>query len=220
MIRSVARIATGRRAYDEPANQWTHGLATIAAIFAALELIEAARGNPDAWMSLGVHVYAAALVALYAASTLSHSFRLPRPRHFFRTLDQVCIFLLIVGTFTPVALAYLRDGFGLTILAAMWLLAFAGIGFKLFVTGIKNVAVPFYVAMGWLPIVTFPQLFSAMDGLSLAGTVAGGLFYTSGTYFLAIDRRVSYAHAVWHLFVVAGSACHYVVIFRNAVPAG
>ncbi|MEX0718968.1 MAG: hemolysin III family protein [Planctomycetaceae bacterium] len=220
MMTTIARTFTGRGAYEETANQWTHGIATVAAVYAAFELVEAVRGHADSWALLGVHVYATSLVALYAASTLSHSFRLPRPRHFFRTVDQVCIFLLIVGTFTPVALVYLRDAFGLAILGAMWTLALVGIGLKLFVTGIRNVAVPFYVAVGWLPIVTLPRLFSSMDEISLAATLAGGLFYTSGTYFLSIDRRVSYAHAVWHLFVVAGSACHYVVIFRNVVPVG
>lgn len=215
MIPPLARTLAGRTSYDELANQWTHGLATVASIYAALELVEAARPNSDLWVTLGVHVYAASLIALYAASTLSHSFRLPRPRHFFRTVDQVCIFLLIVGTYTPVALAYLRDPLGMTVLASMWILALVGIGVKLFVTGIKNVAVPFYVAVGWLPIVTLPRLAQLMDGMSLAAILAGGLFYTSGTYFLSIDRKAPYAHAVWHLFVVAGSACHYLVIFRN-----
>lgn len=218
MISDIAKTLVFQRSYEESANQWTHALATVAAIYAAFELVEASARNPDPWVTLGVHVYAASLVALYAASTLSHSFRLPRPRHFFRTVDQVCIFLLIVGTFTPIALAYLRDPFGLAILAATWFLALAGIAMKLFVTRIRNVAVPFYVAVGWLPVLVLPRLVSTMDELSLAGVLAGGLFYTSGTWFLSIDRRVPFAHAVWHLFVVAGSACHYLVIFRNAVP--
>ena len=101
--------------------------------------------------SLGCLVYVISLVAVYAASTLSHSFRRPRLRHFFRTVDQVCIFFLIAGTYTPWGLAFYSEGWGWTLLVAMWALAFAGAGFKLFVTGHDNVGVAFYVLLGWLP---------------------------------------------------------------------
>ncbi|HEY1783975.1 MAG TPA: hemolysin III family protein, partial [Pirellulales bacterium] len=148
----------------------------------------------------------------------SHSFRRPRLRHFFRTVDQVCIFFLIAGTYTPWGLTYYSAGWGRAILIAMWTLALAGAAFKLFVTGHDNVATAFYVLLGWLPVIGVFEIINIVPAAALSWMVAGGLCYTLGTYFLVRDERRPYYHAVWHLMVIAGSVCHFLAILWYVVP--
>ncbi|HID22149.1 MAG TPA: hemolysin III family protein [Planctomycetaceae bacterium] len=196
----------------ETANQLTHGLGLVLSLAGAVVLLQAAAASGSGWQLWGCRVYAATLIALYAASTLSHSFPPGAWREFFRTLDQVCIFLLIAGTFTPFALTFLLDGWWPLLIAAMWGLTLAGIVFKLFVRRLRNVAVGLYVALGWLPILAVERMLDTVQRSGLFWILAGGLFYTSGTWFLKRDVRNPYWHAVWHLFVIAGSICHFVVI--------
>ena len=123
------------------------------------------------------------------AQTLSHSFRRPRLRHFLRTLDQVCIFFLIAGTYTPWGLTFYGDGWGTMLLGTMWALALAGAGFKLFVTGHENVAVVFYVLLGWLPALGVFEIVPRIPGAALLWMLAGGLCYTLGAYVFFAHRR-------------------------------
>jgi hemolysin III len=127
-------------------------------------------------------------------------------------MDQVCIFLLIAGSFTPFGLTYLRDGWMLGILFVMWGLAFFGVFFKVAYSQLDNVSTSTYVVMGWLPIVAIEQIVTRFPGMALAWIVAGGLCYTIGTWFLTYDYKARYFHAVWHLLVIAGSACHYIAV--------
>ncbi len=213
MLEQVASAAWPRRGIDEEtANQLTHGAGLLLSLVGTVVLLLTAYGVGDFWVALGCTVYGVTLVALYAASTLSHSFRQPQLRHFFRTLDQVCIFLLIVGNFTPVALVHLRHEWWPCLLVAMWVLAVAGIIFKVFFRRLRNVAVSAYVLLGWLPIIAVNELINKVHGTGLAWILAGGAFYMIGTIFLALDQKVKYFHAVWHVLVIAGSACHYIVI--------
>src|SRR5262249_20597071 len=158
------------------------------------------------------------LIAMYAASTLSHTFDQPRLRHFFRSVDQVCIFLLIAGTFTPLALTYMRGGWWWVMFISVWSLAILGIVAKLFFTRLQNVAVSACVLLGWLPIIAIRPIVAMVPLEALAWIVTGGLFYTAGTLFLMRDTQVRYFHAVWHLFVIAGSACHYYAVMAFVVP--
>src|SRR5579872_1386377 len=183
---------------EETANQLTHGFGLVLSSLGAIVLVGSAREHSSRLQFVGCCVYAASLVALYAASTLSHSFRAPRLRHFFRMLDQVCIFLLIAGTFTPFALSYFRHGWlwGLTL--AMWGLTCVGIFFKVCFSRLQNVATGAYVLLGWIPMIAIHEITRIAPAGCLALIFAGGLLYTAGTLFLVRDEKVPYFHAVWH----------------------
>jgi hemolysin III len=204
---------------EELANSITHALGLALSIVGTAVLVERTSRYGDVLQVVGVCIYGATLVALYAASTLSHSFERPRIRHFFRTVDQVCIFLLIAGTFTPISLTFFRDGWWWALFLSVWGLALVGIFFKLFFTRLHNVSVSAYVLLGWLPIVAIKPIVAIVPGAVLGWVLAGGLLYTVGTLFLLRDDRVPYFHAAWHVFVIAGSACHYYAVLC-LVPSG
>jgi len=199
---------------EELANSVTHALGLVLSIVGTGVLLDRAARYGQPLQMLGVSIYGATLVALYAASTLSHSFERPRLRHFFRTVDQVCIFLLIAGTCTPIALTYFSGGWWWALFLGVWGLALAGIFFKLFFTGLQNVSVSAYVFLGWLPIVAIKPIVAIVPGPVLGWVAAGGILYTLGTLFLMRDDRVPYFHAAWHVSVIAAGACHYYAILQ------
>lgn len=198
---------------EERANQITHGLGLALSLVGSFVLIRSVLDRGGVWEIAGAVTYSATLVSLYAASTLSHSFSLPRPRHFFRTVDQVCIFLLIAGAFTPVSLTYLRDGWWPVILIAMWVLAVWGIAAKLFRHRLENVTVWFYVATAWMPILAAKPMIERLPEGANALAAAGALSYMIGVWFFLRDGQYKYFHAVWHICVIGGSACHFGVIY-------
>lgn len=202
----------------ELANSLTHGVGLALAVVGTGVLVEAMTRYGDGLQIAGVTIYGATLIAVYATSMLSHAVESPRWRHFFRTLDQVCIFLLIAGTFTPISLTFFRHGWWWALLIAMWAAALVGIIAKLFYTKLHNVALSVYVVNGWLPVVAIKPIIDLTPGGALLWMLVGGLFYTAGTVFLMRDERVPIFHAVWHLFVIAGSACHYYAMYRWIVP--
>ena len=197
---------------EEFANLLTHAIGLVLSIVGTAVLVNQALRYGDTLQVIGVSIYGATLVALYAASTLSHAFERPRLRHLFRTIDQVCIFLLIAGTFTPISLTYLREGQWWILCAAMWILALVGIFFKLFYTRLHSVTVGAYILLGWLPITAMKPILEAAPVAMLCWMLAGGILYTIGTIFLMRDNRVPFFHATWHLFVIGGSACHYCAV--------
>lgn len=209
MDRPATLALTERRVSEETVNQWTHGFGLLLSVLAAPVLLGEAVSTGGVWCVGGSGVYVLSLIALYAASTLSHSFRCPRKRSLFRLLDQVCIFLLIAGTFTPFALVHLRDGWWALLPVAVWVLALAGIAFKVRCRRLTNIAASTYVLLGWMPLLALKPLLESVGPEGFAWALAGGLFYTAGTFFLARDEKVPYFHAVWHLMVVCGSACHF-----------
>jgi hemolysin III len=198
---------------EETANQLTHGLGFLASVFGAMLLVENLPEGADGAKVLGCSVYVGSLVALYAASTLSHSFTQERLRNFFRMLDQICIFALIVGTFTPFALVHLRDGLWQTFLVVLWLFAAAGSVSRIFSNN-HSLSTVYFVPLAWLPVVTIGHMASVSGAGGLALIVAGGASYMAGIWFLVNDERVPYYHAVWHLFVIAGSTFHYLFVLR------
>jgi hemolysin III len=202
----------------EVLNLLTHGLGLILTLVALDQMLAALADCHSTLRVAGCLIYVATLVGVYGASTLSHSFRDPRLRHFFRTVDQVCIFFLIAGTYTPWGVTFFDNRWGWALLGAMWVLAAVGAIFKLLVTGHENVSVAFYVLLGWLPILAVPQIVSQVPWQALAWMLAGGLCYTSGTFFLARDDRRLFYHALWHLMVIAGSTCHFLAIMWYVVP--
>lgn len=197
---------------EELANVVTHGVAMVAALVAATLLIVFAALHGDVWEIVGVSVFATTLVALYTASTLYHAARDPVVKARLKVLDHAAIYLLIAGTYTPFMIGELRGGWGWSLFGVIWGLAVAGIGLKLiFINRFKLLSTGVYVAMGWLVLVAVVPLVQNLAPVTLAWMVAGGIAYTAGTPFYH-NQRIRYSHAIWHLFVIAGSACHAVAV--------
>ena len=198
---------------EEIANSVTHGLGLLASIIGGVVLVYLAAARGEAWHVVSAAVYGSTLVALYAASTLYHALKGTKARDVLRLLDHCAIYLLIAGTYTPITLVSLRSGgWGWALFGAVWALAVAGIFFKVFATGrfgyLSTVA---YVLMGWICILALKPILLLLSPGAIALLLAGGLSYTAGTIFYSWER-IPYSHAVWHLFVIAGSVCHYLAI--------
>ena len=201
-----------RRSREELANVVTHGVGMVAALAAATALVIFASVRGDVWEIVGVSVFATTLVALYTASTLYHAARDPVVKARLKVLDHAAIYLLIAGTYTPFMIDELRGGWGWSLFGVIWGLAVVGIALKLiFIGRFKLLSTAVYVAMGWLVLVAVVPLVRNLDPVTLVWMVAGGVAYTAGTPFYH-NRRIRYAHAIWHLFVIAGSACHAIAV--------
>jgi hemolysin III len=197
---------------EELANVLTHGVGVVASVSGAAVLIVLAALGGDAWVIVGVSVFATSLIALYTASTLYHAARSSILKARLKVVDHAAIYLLIAGTYTPFMIGALRGGWGWSLFGVIWGLAVAGIGLKLMFTGrFQVLSTAMYVAMGWLVLVGMGPLVRALDPVTLVWLVAGGVAYTAGTPFYH-SRRIRYAHAVWHLFVLAGSVCHAIAV--------
>src|SRR5215831_17020247 len=202
---------------DELANTFTHavGVALALAGFAALVILASLHGNVRQIISYSI--YGVTLVLVYATSTAYHSIRVPRAKRVLRILDHVAIYLLIAGTYTPFALISLRGAWGWSLLGIIWALAACGVVFKIFFLGrFPRSSVVFYLAMGWLALVAVRQLFATLPPLALILLFTGGLFYTFGILFFAFDYK-RFHHAVWHVFVLAGSICHFFAVVSSTL---
>lgn len=204
--------AGGNRPVDEHANLVTHGLGFFLSVAASAFLMTRAVEGHEPVNIAACGIYCGSLTGLYAASTLSHSFHDLAWRRFFRTLDQACIFLLIAGSFTPVGVVYFTKGWWPLLPAAMWVLALCGVVVVLWQRHLTPAAQMTYGILGWLPVISLPLLIARAPIEILLWMIAGGLFYTLGAVFLCFDRSIRYFHAMWHTFVMAGSACHYFAI--------
>jgi hemolysin III len=200
------------RPIDEFANFVTHGIGFLLSVAGAVFMTSIAIALPDPLLSASAVVYCATLVSLYAASTLSHAFHDYRRRRYYRTLDQACIFLLIAGSYTPFAAAFLTDGWWPLLTIAMWGLALTG-AYLVFRWGyLSAMAQRLYVVLGWLPAIGLPTIIASASPMAVTWIVVGGVLYTLGTLFLWQDHKVRYFHAVWHSFVIAASICHFAAI--------
>ena len=202
--------------HGERLNAWTHLVGTMLSISGASVLITLAAMMGDPWKIVSVSIFGATLILLYSASTLYHSLR-GRAKAILRKLDHLSIYLLIAGTYTPFTLIGLRGPWGWGLFAAIWTIALAGVVFKLFHTGrFPRLSTALYVAMGWLVVVAIKPMLASIDAWTLGWLLAGGVFYTLGTYFYHRES-IPYAHAIWHLFVIAGSVCHFVAVAAQVV---
>jgi len=219
-----------RSAREELANVLTHGAGLAASAVAAPVLLLLALRTGDPLRAVAAAVYGASLVALYAASTLYHGADWMRrggrglredagpDRRTLRLLDHAAIFLLIAGTYTPVALVGLGGTWGWSLFLAAWGLAAVGIVAKVKYLGRFPVLGPvFYLFMGWIGVLALPPLQEALSSTALALLAAGGVAYTAGVIFYAW-KRLPYGHAIWHLFVLAGSASHFGAVTLSVVP--
>ena len=202
---------------DILANAITHGVGAVAAIVGAIYLVSAStRGSVE--VVIGCTVFSITLVLVYVCSTLYHSLVRTRARHVFQVLDHAAIYLLIAGTYTPFTLVSLRGTTGWLLFAFVWTLAVAGVIFKSFAVGRFAVASALvYLLQGWVIVFAGHQLFNAVGLHGVLWLAAGGLAYTLGIVFFALDR-LHYFHATWHLFVLAGSIAHYFAILYYVVP--
>ena len=202
---------------EELANRITVGFGALLSVIGLVALLGVA-ANGDSWRVVSCAIYASTLVVFYIISTLYHSVRQPRLRYVFRVLDHATIFLLIAGTYTPFTLVSLRGAWGWSLFGVVWGLAVAGVAFKAVMTARFRILGPLlYLAMGWLIVVAYEPLLAAVPRPGIGWLIAGGLFYSLGLIFYAWNR-LPYNHAVWHLFVLAGSTCHYYAIFRYVAP--
>jgi hemolysin III len=212
---SLIRSSVDWRRFDagEFVNALTHGFGLALSLCGASVMVANVLNHGDAWRVVGCSIYLASLVAVYAMSTLSHTFTKPELRSLFRRLDQGFIYLLIVATYTPFSLAYLRSWPWWMLLGVMWAIALWGFASKvLFAHRVEAVRVWPCVVLGWLPVIAAPSLMHLIPTTVLWWMLAGGLFYSLGTLFLIFDNKIRFFHAVWHLFVIAGSACHFLAI--------
>lgn len=203
---------------EEWLNSITHGLGAILSIAGTIALITAATQLGDIWKVVSFSIFGASLILLYMASTLYHGARQPRLKKAFKTLDHCAIFLLIAGTYTPFLLVNMRGTVGWTLFAVIWSLAFTGVILKvIFKNRFKLVRVGIYLLMGWLIVFASSDLMAHLSETALTLTIAGGIVYTAGVAFYLADR-IPYMHAIWHLFVIGGSACHFSAIYFGVLP--
>ena len=202
--------------YGEKLNSISHLVGAALALVGLGALLTVGFQSRDPWIISSFSVFGVTLVLLYTMSTLYHSFHQPKLKDLFQLLDHVAIYLLIAGTYTPYMLVSLREGNGLLILAIIWALALAGILSEVFLSGraVKIGQMLIFLGMGWACSFDFASLQAALPTAGLWWLTAGGRAYTGGVVFYVLDlmNRLTHAHGIWHFFVLAGSASHFVSI--------
>ncbi len=202
---------------EEILNAVTHGIGTILAIIALCVMV-GLYNDVSEWHLLSGAIYGGSLVLLYLASTLYHSFTNEKLKSLFKFFDHAAIYILIAGNYTPFALIPLHGNFGWTIFGVIWSLAAIGILFKVFfVKRFKILSTICYLLMGWFAVFIMKPLIAALSIEAIYWLIAGGLFYTVGAIFYLI-KRIPYNHAIWHLFVLAGSAAHFIAVVNYVLP--
>jgi len=200
---------------EEIASAITHGIATLLSIWGFVAMILASHGDPIRIISSSI--FGICLILLYASSTLYHIVTKPKTKELFQLFDHVCIYLLIAGSYTPLTLVGLGGAWGWSIFGIVWICAIAGVLLKTIGTGKKDskLSTALYLVMGWIIIVAIKQLIANIPAEGIAWIVAGGITYSLGVIFYAWEK-LPYNHAIWHLFVLGGSACH-VIAFVNYI---
>lgn len=203
---------------EEIAHAITHGIGIALSIagLAILVAFSALYGN--AWHITSSSIYGATLILCYTASTLYHSIPLPRAKRILQQIDHATIFLLIAGTYTPFALVNMREGWGWWLFGTVWSIAILGMIFELFTRQrYKKVSLGLYLGLGWLALVAIKPMLESVGAGGLTLLIVGGLFYSLGVIFY-VWERLAYNHAVWHLFVLAGSVFHFFAVLFYVVP--
>ena len=204
---------------EELANRLTHGVGALLSVAGLVLMVVYSALHGDAWVITSTAIYGASLVALYTASTLYHTFSSDRWRRFFQKMDHAAIFLLIAGTYTPFTLGPLRGSWGWTLFGIVWGFAVVGVVLKLFFAGKADVLSTIaYLIMGWLVVIAIKPLVAALPSGALWLLVAGGLCYSVGTIFY-LWEKLPFNHAVWHVWVLGGSVCHWAAVFGYIVPS-
>lgn len=203
---------------EEIASSIIHGIGAALSIAALSVLVVLASLHGDVWRVVSVSIFGATLVLLYLASTFYHSFQNPKLKRLFRIFDHASIYLLIAGTYTPFTLVSLKGAWGWSLFGVTWGLAIVGIVFKaFFVERFAMLSTLIYIGMGWVLIVAIKPALLALSLDGMIWIVAGGLFYTLGVIFFAW-HKLPFNHAIWHLFVLGGSICHFFAILLHVLP--
>jgi hemolysin III len=201
--------------HGEKLNSITHLVGSAMALAGLGALLTVSIPQRDPWMIVSFAIFGGTLVLLYTVSTLYHSFHPPRLKALFQKMDHVSIYLLIAGTYTPFMLVSLRNGAGPAMLTAVWALAALGIFLEFYgKRRIQILQVSIYILMGWVAVLQYRQLGEALGNQGLAWLTVGGVAYTLGIIFYALDHnnKLRHAHGIWHLFVLAGSVCHFISV--------
>lgn len=203
---------------EETVNSLTHGIAVALSIAALTVLVVFSSLQGDPWKIVSFSIYGATLIALYTASTVYHAVPSTRVRPFLRRLDHSCIYLLIAGTYTPFILIAMRDAWGWTLFGIVWGSAAIGVLFKIFYTGrFDALSTIWYVLMGWTAVIALKHLMETLPSGIWPWLVGGGLCYTGGVLFYAMGK-LRYNHAIWHIFVLAGSLLHFLSFLLFLLP--
>jgi hemolysin III len=203
---------------EEIANSISHGAGLVAALGATPFLVSNAVRSGVTGYIVGTGIFAASMIVLYLASTLYHSLPHGKAKRVFQVLEHSAIFLLIAGTYTPFTLGILRGAWGWTVFGLIWGLAIVGVVLKTLNRLFHPiVSTALYLLMGWLILIAIKPLTSLVAASGLLWLGVGGLAYTIGVAFFAAESRITYGHFIWHLFVMAGTACHYYAVLWYAV---
>ncbi len=202
---------------EELANAISHGIGLILSIVATSVIVIFAVAKGDIWLIVSTAIFGTTLVLLYFSSTMNHSLAQGKAKDFFHNFDQIAIYLLIAGTYTPMALSVIRHDWGWTMFGIEWGLAISGLLIKAFMPnkferGVNLFVIISYVIMGWLLLFFLIPLFNNLSTASLVLLLVGGLFYTLGIIFFKMEK-LKFSHLIWHLMVIAGSVCHWFTIF-------
>jgi len=203
---------------EELANRYTHAVGALAGLIGAIVLISLASKQHDSYRIVSACIYGGSMVTFYCLSTAYHSVRKPYVRYIFRILDHASIYLMIAGSYTPFALVTLRGPWGWSLFGTVWGLGIVGAIMKIFTTHrLRYVGPTLYIALGWIVIIALKPLSAALPARGLYLLFAGGIAYTVGVIFYLWDR-LPYNHAIWHLFVLTGSVCHFFSILYYVIP--
>lgn len=205
-------------AMEEVAHALTHGVGAILSVVALVVMLTWAAAYGDTWHVVAASIYGASLILLYTASTLYHAFPWPRIKAAFQQLDHAAIYVLIAGTYTPFALINLRGAWGWSLLGVVWGIALVGVVLELVMTKrVKWLSLSLYLGLGWMALIVIKPMIDTVDTGGLLLLVAGGLAYTLGVIFY-VWKSLPYHHAIWHVFVLAGSVFHFFSIFYFVLP--
>jgi len=211
-------VKTGYSIKEEIAHSVTHGIGALLSIVGLATLIVCSSMYGDAWHAVSSSIYGFTLVALYTLSTLYHCVTEPELKRIFQKLDHAAIFLLIAGTYTPFTLVNLRGAWGWTLFGMVWAISIAGIIMELMVKKRhRRISIGLYIGLGWLVVIAVEPMIANVAPVGLVLLFIGGLFYSLGVIFY-VWKTLPYHHAIWHLFVLAGSAFHFFAVLLYVVP--
>jgi len=199
---------------EELANSISHAIGVVGAMIGTPILLLAAFRHASPFFLVGTIIFSVTMLLVYFGSTLYHAWPQTRVKSFLQVMDHSAIFLLIAGTYTPFALGPLRDTGGLTMLGIVWILALFGVVMKATRGALRHrkLSMTLYLGTGWIAFIFIRPLALAIPFSALLWLIAGGIAYTAGTLFFS-NERLRYAHFVWHLFVLAGTSCHFAAVF-------
>ena len=203
---------------EEIAHAVTHGIGVLLSISGLAVLVTFSSLYGDIWHIISTSIYGATLILLYTASTLYHSISHEKAKQILQRLDHAAIFLLIAGTYTPFTLVNLRGNWGWTLFGLVWCIALVGIALELFVQKRnKRLSISLYLGLGWLVLIAIKPMLTSVEAGGLLLLLAGGLCYSLGVIFY-VWKKLTYHHAIWHLFVLTGSALHFFSVLFYVIP--